>query len=221
MAARRATSSSPSLRRYESDKLIAGCDEAGRGCLAGPVVAGAVILSDDFDHNQLNDSKQLNRHQRDELAAYIVDHALTWGVGLCSPREIETYNILQCSFMAMHRAVEMLEEVPELLLIDGNRFIPLPSIPHICVIKGDSKFQSIAAASIIAKTARDAMMHALDKKHPIYSWRTNKGYPSKAHRAAIAEYGVTEHHRLTFKLIPDDVQMSPQAAQTLLNLQAK
>lgn len=121
----------------------------------------------------------------------------------------------------MHRAVEMLEAVPELLLIDGNRFIPIPSIPHICVIKGDGKFQSIAAASIIAKTARDAMMFALDKKHPIYSWRTNKGYPSKAHRAAIAEYGVTEHHRMTFKLIPDDAQWSPAAAQTLLNLQGE
>lgn len=189
------------LAYHDLNKLEAGCDEAGRGCLAGPVVAASVILPKDFSHPFLNDSKQLSEKKRDLLRPIIEKEAISFGVSFISPEEIDAINILKASFLGMHRAVDQLTTQPELLLIDGNRFIPYPSIPHICFIKGDGKYLNIAAASILAKTYRDEFMEDLHEKFPEYQWKQNKGYPTFAHRNALKEFGPTEHHRMTFTLL--------------------
>ncbi len=188
------------LIAHYSDLLEAGCDEAGRGCLAGPVVAGAVILKQDADYPELNDSKQLNEKKRMELRTMIMEEALAYGVGVVTAAEIDEINILNASFLAMHRALDQLKCRPEMLLIDGNRFNPYHGLKHVCVVGGDAKYQSIAAASILAKTTRDLMMVEYDARYPMYNWRRNKGYPTPEHKQAIAEYGVTELHRKTFNM---------------------
>ena len=195
------------LKPFLNEGIIeAGCDEAGRGCLAGPVTAAAVILPPDFSNELLNDSKQLTEHQRDILRPIIESEAIAWGVAFVSPQEIDEINILKASFLAMHRAIDSLTVRPEALLIDGNRFIPYGDIPHTCIVKGDGKMMSIAAASILAKTHRDEYMRRIATEYPQYGWEGNKGYPTPAHRAAIAQYGATPHHRATFRLL--DPQMS-------------
>jgi ribonuclease HII len=196
------------LKHFPTDKIIAGCDEAGRGCLAGPVVAAAVILPKRFKNIILNDSKVLSEKNRDLLRPIIEKQAITWAKGIVSPAEIDEINILNASFLAMHRAIENLAIKAELLIIDGNRFNPYPEIPHECIIKGDGKFMSIAAASILAKTYRDDLMKELDLKSPDYHWKKNKGYPTKQHRKAIAEIGVNKHHRKTFQLLPAQLTLS-------------
>ena len=193
--------------RYQKKLIEAGCDEAGRGCLAGPVFAASVILPLDFEHSDLNDSKQLSENKRDELRLFIEKHALSFAVASCSATEIDEINILKASFLAMHRAIDLLKQRPELLLIDGNRFTTYQDIPHHCIIKGDSKFQSIAAASILAKTYRDEYMLQIAEDFPAYRWERNKGYPTKAHRDAIAKHGSTPHHRMTFTLLPQQLKM--------------
>lgn len=178
-----------------------GCDEAGRGCLAGPVVAAAVILPEHFAHPLLNDSKQLTETQRELLRPIIEAEALSWGIGVCSPEEIDQLNILQASITAMHRAIDQLVLSPELLLIDGNRFRPYPGIPHECIVKGDATYRSIAAASILAKTERDRLMLELALQYPGYGFAEHKGYPTPQHRAALAELGPSPVHRLSFRLL--------------------
>lgn len=182
------------------DLIEAGCDEAGRGCLAGPVFAAAVILPKDFVCDELNDSKQLTERKRELLRPYLEEHALAWAVGIVDHKEIDEINILNASFLAMRRAVDLLKTKPEHLLIDGNRFKKHNSIPHTCVIKGDAKLMPIAAASVLAKTYRDDFMKKIHNEYPNYDWSKNKGYPTPKHRAAIEKYGVTEYHRLTFNL---------------------
>lgn len=186
----------------EAGRHEAGCDEAGRGCLAGPVVAAAVILPAGFYHPLLNDSKKMTEKTRDLLRGVIVKEAVSWAVDVCSPQEIDTLNILKASFAAMHKALTRLHVRPRHILVDGNRFTPYPRIPHTCIIKGDGKFASIAAASVLAKTFRDEMMTALDAEFPVYGWKQNKGYPTGLHRDAIEKYGATIHHRKTFTLLP-------------------
>jgi len=188
---------------FTPDLIEAGCDEAGRGCLAGPVVAAAVILPKDFSHPFLTDSKLLSLAQRNDLKAQIKSTALAYAIGEVSQQKIDEINILNASFLAMHRAVGQLSIAPELLLIDGNRFHPYPFVPHECIVKGDSKFFSIAAASVLAKTYRDDLMHKLAEQYPQYGWQTNVGYPTQAHREAIVQYGPTPWHRRSFKLIKD------------------
>ena len=195
------------LKPYLDDRLIeAGCDEAGRGCLAGPVFAAAVILPKDFSHPLLNDSKQLSEKQRYEARQLVETSALAWAVAQVSPAEIDKVNILNASFLAMHRAIDQLDPFPESLLIDGNRFRPYRGLPFHCIIKGDGKFLSIAAASILAKTYRDDYMMQLDAEYPHYLWRSNKGYPTRAHREAIQLHGPSPYHRKSFRLLPDGVQ---------------
>lgn len=190
------------LLPYLHRELIeAGCDEAGRGCLAGPVYAAAVILPADYTNNRLNDSKKLTERQRYALREEIERDALAWAVGVVTPQKIDEINILNASFLAMHRAIDGLLIRPQHLLIDGNRFNPYPGIDHTTIVKGDGKYLSIAAASILAKTYRDDYMNQLADEYPMYDWRQNKGYPTKKHRAAIAEYGTTPYHRLTFTLL--------------------
>lgn len=181
--------------------LEAGCDEAGRGCLAGPVVAASVILPPDFQSELLNDSKKLTEKQRFELREIIQKEALSWAVSYVNNQEIDEINILQASFTAMHRAVDALHIQPEHLLIDGNRFRAKEGYKHTCVIKGDGKFMSIAAASILAKTYRDDFMEQIDLQHPQYNWKKNKGYPTADHRKAIPQFGETPFHRMTFNLL--------------------
>lgn len=188
-------------------RIEAGCDEAGRGCLAGPVVAAAVILPADFKHDFLNDSKKLTEKQRYYLRSIIEEQAVTFAVGIVNNEEIDAINILNASFLAMHRAVEQLNETPEHLLIDGNRFKPYPGIKHTCIIKGDGKFFPIAAASVLAKTYRDDIMDELHTKFPSYQWNKNKGYPTKAHRKAIQDVGITSYHRKSFRLLPDQLTL--------------
>lgn len=189
------------LRSFFSRKLIeAGCDEAGRGCLAGPVVAAVVILPKRFKHDVLNDSKKLNASQREILKEEIKEKAIAWHIAMVDNHEIDRLNILRATYKAMHLAIEGLERKPELLLVDGNNFIPFKEIPFKTIIKGDGKFMSIAAASVLAKTYRDEYMNKLHEKHPEYSWNTNKGYPTQEHRDAIAEFGSTDFHRKTFNL---------------------
>lgn len=192
------------LPHFDKNEIEAGCDEAGRGCLAGPVFAAAVILPPDFRHPLLNDSKKLSEKQRDLLRPIIEKEAVAWAVTPVFPAEIDKVNILHASFLAMHRSVDALKVRPTSLLIDGNRFTPYPDIPHHCIIKGDGKYLSIAAASVLAKTHRDAYMFDLAKKFPHYTWQNNKGYPTKAHRAAIAAHGPTAHHRRSFRLLPTE-----------------
>ncbi len=191
-----------SLQAYFSEQLPeAGCDEVGRGCLAGPVVAAAVILPKNFVHPVLNDSKQLTAIQRLMLTEVIEKQALAWAIGQASPQEIDQHNILNASYLAMHRAIAQLQPAPALLLIDGNRFQPYPNIPHECIVKGDTKFAAIAAASILAKTYRDTLMQRLAQNFPGYGWESNVGYPTKAHRAGIQQQGITSHHRQSFRLL--------------------
>lgn len=179
--------------------IEAGLDEVGRGCLAGPVVAAAVILPKDFAHPLLDDSKRLSKDLREELREVIVASALSWAIAEASPEEIDKINILKASFLAMHRAVDQLQVVPEHLLVDGNRFTLYPGIPHTCVVKGDATFASIAAASVLAKTYRDALMSRLEQDFPGYGWSTNAGYPTPAHKKAIATLGPTPWHRRSFR----------------------
>lgn len=193
---------------YTSKLIEAGCDEAGRGCLCGPVVAAAVILPKEFKNDILNDSKKLNKKNRELLKEIILKDALAWAIGVVSPQEIDEINILNASFLAMHRAIEKLNISPELLLIDGNRFNPYKNIKHHCIVKGDSKYLSIAAASILAKTHRDKLMEDLDIKFPKYDWKNNKGYPTKKHRATIKKHGITEHHRKSFQLLPPQLKLN-------------
>ncbi len=187
---------------HTPDVIEAGCDEAGRGCLAGPVFAAAVILPPDFHNDVLNDSKQLTEHQRYALREVIKREAVAWAVAECSPAEIDKLNILRCSILAMQRAVEKLSTRPQHLIIDGNRWLPF-AIPADTVVKGDATYMSIAAASILAKTYRDDRMKALALDYPQYGWDKNMGYPAKAHREAIRLYGPTPHHRMTFRLLPE------------------
>lgn len=189
------------LPYLHNDLIEAGCDEAGRGCLAGSVFAAAVILPKDFRNELLNDSKQLTEKQRYLLRPVIEREALAWAVGIVSPEEIDQINILNASILAMHCAVDQLNVRPETLIIDGNRFKKYKDLPHTCVIKGDGKYLSIAAASILAKTYRDDYMLRLHEEYPLYDWKNNKGYPTKKHRCGIQQYGTTPYHRMTFQLL--------------------
>ena len=187
------------------DGLEAGTDEAGRGCLAGPVTAAAVILPADFNEPLLNDSKKLTEKQRLYLRPIIEKHAVAFAVAHCTPKKVDEINILNAAIKAMHKAIQKLKPTPIHILVDGNRFHPFKKIPHQCIIRGDGKYQNIAAASILAKTYRDDLMLALDKKHPKYDWKKNKGYPTKKHREAIRANGITSHHRKTFRLLPEQL----------------
>lgn len=180
----------------------AGCDEAGRGCLSGPVFAASVVLPPRYKNKMLDDSKKLSENKRLLLREEIMRDAVAYAIGVVSHTEIDEINILNASFLAMHRAIDALPQTPEQLLIDGNRFKKYKDIPHHCIIKGDGKFMSIAAASILAKTSRDAFMEEIDEQYPAYGWRVNKGYPTLAHRKAIREFGPTLHHRMSFALLP-------------------
>ena len=196
------------LPYLEANRIEAGCDEAGRGCLAGSVFAAAVILPPDFKNDDLNDSKQLSEKKRYALRPVIEKEAIAWAVGIVTPEEIDKINILKASFLAMHRAIDQLQVRPEHLLIDGNRFTPYPDIKHTTVVKGDGKHLSIAAASILAKTYRDDYMDELAKEYPDYHWTENKGYPTKAHREAIRTIGITPYHRKTFTLLPEQLTLN-------------
>lgn len=189
---------------HTKNMLEAGCDEAGRGCLAGPVVAAAVILPKNYKNKLLDDSKKLSEKKRNILRLEIEKDALAYGVAFLDHKEIDELNILRASFTAMHRALDQLTTKPEQILVDGNRFIPYQQIPHHCIVKGDGKFLSIAAASVLAKTYRDEYMLNLHEKYPRYAWNRNKGYPTKEHREAIKEIGSSPYHRTSFKLLPDE-----------------
>lgn len=187
------------LKNHYYDSLIeAGCDEAGRGCLAGSVYAAAVILPPDYDNPLLNDSKKLTMTRRYALRKEIERDAIAWAVGIATPEEIDEINILKASFLAMHRALDGLQVRPQAVIVDGNRFVPYQDLPYTTIVKGDGKFQSIAAASILAKTYRDDYMDALAEEYPMYDWLSNKGYPTKKHRDAILEFGLSKYHRKTF-----------------------
>lgn len=197
------------LSPYFSQTLFeAGCDEAGRGCLAGPVVAAAVVLGKEFKHDFLDDSKKMSAKQRERAEPYIKTHCKEWAIGLVTPLEIDEVNILNASFLAMHRAIDQIRCKIDLLLIDGNRFTPYKTIDHKCIIKGDSKYLSIAAASVLAKNYRDKLMVELHNKHPEYDWKNNKGYPTKKHREAIIKFGVNENHRKSFQLLPTQLELN-------------
>ena len=193
------------LKAYLHPNTIeAGCDEAGRGCLAGDVYAAAVILPPDFENELLNDSKKLTEAKRYQLREIIEREALSWAVGIVTAEEIDKINILRASILAMHRAVDKLNIRPQHLLIDGNKFTPYPNIPHTTVVKGDAPYMNIAAASILAKTYRDDYMLAIAKEYPQYDWESNKGYPTEKHRAAIREFGTTPHHRMSYNLLGEE-----------------
>jgi ribonuclease HII len=196
------------LLKFDIPGLIeAGCDEAGRGCLAGPVFAAAVILPENFSSEILNDSKQLTEKQRYILRDVILKDAMAWAVGICDQLEIDKINILNASILAMHKALEKLAIQPQHILVDGNRFKSYMSIPHTCFVKGDGRYMSIAAASILAKTYRDDYMLQIHAGYPEYGWDRNKGYPTEKHRAAISSFGITEHHRKTFRLTNDQLSL--------------
>ena len=188
---------------YNKKLLVCGTDEAGRGCLSGPVTAAAVILPKSFRHPMLNDSKKLSAKQRAILAPIIKQAAISYGISHVSPQEIDRINILQASIKAMHKSIAKLETSPDFIIVDGNKFNPYLNIPHESIVKGDSKFYAIAAASVLAKTARDEYMLALHKKFPLYQWNKNMGYPTSIHKAAILKWGVSPHHRKTFKGVKD------------------
>ena len=188
---------------YYEDLIEAGCDEAGRGCLAGSVYAAAVILPPDYENELLNDSKKLTAKKRYALREEIERDAIAWAVGIVTPEEIDKINILNASFLAMHRALDQLKVRPEAVIVDGNRFKPYQNLPSTTIVKGDGKYLSIAAASILAKTYRDDYMQALAKEYPQYDWQSNMGYPTKKHRQAISEHGVTPYHRKSFNLLGD------------------
>lgn len=192
---------------FSGFSLEAGTDEAGRGCLSGPVVAAAVILPDSFSHPFLNDSKQLSEKKRLELRVIIEKESLAFGVSFIWQKEVDKINVLQASITGMHRAIDSLKITPEFIIIDGNKFKSYKNIPHKTIVKGDAKFLSIAAASILAKTYRDEYMEKIHHDFPEYNWKKNKGYPTKEHRAAIRKFGVTEHHRKSFKLLPEQLKL--------------
>ncbi len=194
--------------RIIADRLECGTDEAGRGCLAGPVTAAAVILPKDFKHRLLNDSKKLSLKQRLLLKPIIEEQALAYAVAHIQPAKIDEINILNASILAMHKAIEQLSVIPEYILVDGNKFKPYSTIEHSCVIKGDAKYTNIAAASVLAKTYRDDIMHTLHEELPVYDWINNKGYPTKKHREAIRIYGQTPYHRQSFKLLPEQLKFN-------------
>lgn len=191
------------LPYYNENLIEAGCDEAGRGCLAGSVYAAAVILPKDYRNDALNDSKRLSASRRYKLREEIMRDAVAWAVGVVTPSEIDEINILNASILAMHRAVDQLSVRPQALIIDGNRFRPYQDLPYTTIVKGDGKYQSIAAASILAKTFRDDYMKELHEQYPFYGWNRNAGYPTREHREAIREHGITPHHRKTFNLLGD------------------
>jgi len=195
------------LKRQFSLAIEAGTDEAGRGCLAGPVTAAAVILPKKINLCYLNDSKKLTETRRNSLRPQIEKQALTFAYAHVYPKEIDEINILNASIKAMHLAIEQLSKTPEFIAVDGNRFHPFPKIPHECIIKGDGKFLNIAAASVLAKTYRDDFMEALHQYYPHYCWNKNKGYPTKAHRDAIRKFGTSPHHRMTFQLLPKQLKI--------------
>lgn len=191
------------LPHYYPDLVEAGCDEAGRGCLAGSVYAAAVILPRDYDNPLLNDSKKLTEKSRRELRDQIVGDAVAWAVGVVTPEEIDKINILKASFLAMHRALDQLKVRPEAVIVDGNRFTPYKDLPYTTIVKGDGKYQSIAAASILAKTFRDEYMERIAMEYPYYEWQKNKGYPTKAHREGIRLHGTSPYHRMSYNLLGD------------------
>lgn len=195
------------LPYFTKDKVEAGTDEAGRGCLAGPVFAAAVILPRDFDHPYLRDSKKLNSIEREECAELIKQQAISYAIKSITPKKIDEINILNASILAMHKSIGALSVKPEFILVDGNRFKPFKKIPFECIIKGDDKYFSIAAASILAKVYRDNYMRRKARQYPFYSWESNKGYPTKAHRQSIASHGITPLHRKSFRLLPDMSQL--------------
>lgn len=195
------------LPHFYEGKIEAGCDEAGRGCLAGSVYAAAVILPQGYDNPLLNDSKKLSEKRRRELRDQIVRDAVAWAVGVVTPEEIDRINILKASFLAMHRALDQLTVRPEAVIVDGNRFTPYRDLPYTTIVKGDGKYQAIAAASILAKTFRDEYMDRLDKEYPVYEWRKNKGYPTKAHREGIRLHGTSPYHRMSYNLLGDERQL--------------
>ncbi|MDE3235088.1 MAG: ribonuclease HII [Bacteroidota bacterium] len=192
---------------FQNELTEAGCDEAGRGCYAGPVFAAAVILPKEFYHPLLNDSKQVKESHRRELRVFIEANAISYAVAMISSGEIDQINILKASFKAMHMAIAQLNTKPQLLLIDGNRFIPYKRIPHHCIVKGDGKYATIAAASILAKTYRDEYMEQLHEQFPHYNWKKNKGYGTEEHRRAIEVHGLCEHHRMSFNIIPKQIKL--------------
>ncbi|WP_055444593.1 ribonuclease HII [Lacinutrix himadriensis] len=192
---------------YSKLKLECGTDEAGRGCLAGPVTAAAVILPDNFKNKILNDSKQLSEKKRDLLQPIIETEAICFGFAHVFQEEIDEINILNASILAMHKSIANLKQVPNFIIVDGNRFKPYPGIPHETIIKGDGKFLSIAAASVLAKTYRDAYMNKIHEEFPMYNWKQNKGYPTKEHREAIRKYGITKYHRKSFRLLPEQLRL--------------
>ncbi|CAL2104660.1 Ribonuclease HII [Tenacibaculum sp. 190130A14a] len=192
---------------YSGFTLEAGTDEAGRGCLSGPVVAAAVILPEDFQHELLNDSKQLSEKKRKELRPYIEEHALAYGVSFIHQDEVDELNVLQASIAGMHRSIAQLNIAPEFIIVDGNKFKPYKEVPHQTIVKGDAKFMSIAAASVLAKTYRDEFMEKIHQEFPQYNWKKNKGYPTKEHRNAIRNHGATLYHRKSFKLLPEQLKL--------------
>lgn len=198
---KKSVSSNHLLPHYYSNLIEAGCDEAGRGCLAGSVYAAAVILPKDYDNPLLNDSKKLTEKRRKVLRDQIVRDAVAWAVGVVTPEEIDKINILNASFLAMHRALDQLTIRPEAVIVDGNRFNPYHNLPYTTIVKGDGKYQSIAAASILAKTFRDEYMDSLANEYPYYDWQKNKGYPTKAHREGIREHGPSPYHRMSYNLM--------------------
>jgi ribonuclease HII len=195
------------LSYYKENQIEAGCDEAGRGCLAGPVFAAAVILPPDFENELLDDSKKLTEKQRYELRPIIEKEALAWAVEMVSNEEIDEINILNASFLAMNKAIQKLKITPGHLLIDGNRYRPQTKIPFTCMIKGDGRFCSIAAASVLAKTYRDDFMNNIHREFPFYNWDQNKGYPTKKHREGIKEFGTTRYHRMSFRLLDEQLEL--------------
>lgn len=198
------------LKNHYFDGVVeAGCDEAGRGCLAGSVYAAAVILPEEYENAELNDSKKLTARKRTELRRVIERDAVAWAVGIVTPEEIDKINILNASFLAMHRALDALKVRPEAVIVDGNRFKPYRDLPHATIVKGDGKYLSIAAASILAKTWRDEYMERIAQEHPQYDWTSNKGYPTRRHREAIRRFGVTPYHRMSYNLLGDAEPMLP------------
>lgn len=198
---KKSVSSNHLLPHYYSNLIEAGCDEAGRGCLAGSIYAAAVILPKDYDNPLLNDSKKLTEKRRKVLRDQIVRDAVSWAVGVVTPEEIDKINILNASFLAMHRALDQLTIRPEAVIVDGNRFNPYHDLPYTTIVKGDGKYQSIAAASILAKTFRDEYMDSLANEYPYYDWQKNKGYPTKAHREGIRDHGPSPYHRMSYNLM--------------------
>ncbi len=192
---------------FSNFKLECGADEAGRGCLAGPVTAAAVILNEDFTNTLLNDSKQLTEIKRDFLRPIIETESLSFAVAHVFQEEIDTINILNASILAMHKSIDQLSPVPEFIIVDGNKFKPYKNIPFETIIKGDGKYMSIAAASVLAKTYRDDYMNKIHEEYPMYNWKQNKGYPTKEHREAIKKYGITKYHRKTFRLLPEQFKL--------------